>query len=619
MEIHSNILQFLLFISTFISLVESETNFSHLYANDSIRVFEDVEYNENISSMIISAKSRTSIRTCALLMYGNALIVSINLCGNKTYNCPYFSNGQSFTAWIDVTLKKTLQVWLVSGSYLEAQRPLKPLIEYPNFTLPIKTEKNVSLFFRGSSCNNQIKVNKTWSWSLNIPSATQEAIPFSKNDTNWNKVTIGAQGISGLLTTFFIIGLLSIWLEKHHSRKSVRDCLGRRVFKFKELCSATKNFSKSTKLGRGGFGTVYKGSLERFDNTLVAIKRIHYDSRLAQKTFRTEISCLTKIQHKNVVQLLGWCHEKGRLLLVYEYMSNGSLYEWLHDKCKCKGVLPWKMRLSILESIALAVEYLHTKCTQCILHRNIKSNNIMLDTNFEAHLGDFGLAHLLDDQNEYHTTIGAGYLEYMAPEMPYTGQATKESDVYSYGILVLEVLCGKHPLDNKAIEAEDLVLLFKCCQAHKNGCLLNIADPKLFQNFQPSQLQPLIDESIERSENKLPLSYSYDLENDNVFGDFQINTSDYEVIKNEVIEDEIVEDDVETQKIIIENFLQLGLLCCVVNPKDRPTMEQVVQVLKQIHYIDNVDIIIKNVSMPSMPKTKPFGLYFKFLQSRKYN
>jgi serine/threonine protein kinase len=572
-------------MSIFIFLVESntiQTNLTHFSTNDSTGSSEDVKYNENNPSSTMNSETVvTSMKTCAILIYGNVVIASINLCGNKTPNCPYLANGGSFTAWIDITLEQILQVWLISGSYLQEQRPIKPLIEYPNFTLPIGKANNVSLFFRKSSCTNQIKAYETSTWNFNILNATQEAIPFSKKDTNWNKPYIGGSAVGGMVATFLIIGLLSLCLTKHHSRRAIKDCLGRSVFSFKELCIATKNFNKKQLLGRGRFRTVYKGCLECYDNILVAVKRINYDSKYAHKTFRAEISCLTKIQQENVVELLGWCHEKGRMLLVYEYMSNGSLYEWLHDNCKCKPLLPWKLRLNILEGIATAIEYLHTKCPLCLLHRNIKSSNIMLDANFVAHLGDFGLAHLLDHQKQYKTTIASGYLEYMAPELPYTGKATKESDVYSFGILVLEVICGRHPLDKKAVEPEDLVLLYSCWQAHQSGTLLNMVDPRLFQTSQPSRLDP---------------TYS--------------NASN-EVIKN----------DVEPNKMILKNLLHLGLLCCLSNPKARPTIEMVIQVLQQIGYIDNVDNTITNVSMPSLPNTKLLGLYYSLevLQARTCN
>ncbi|KAG0616271.1 hypothetical protein M758_5G103300 [Ceratodon purpureus] len=575
MEIRSYILQYFFLTSSFISLVEgnsTQINLTHLLANDSTDVSRVVKYN-NKNHLVNNKLVATSAETCALLMYGNAVLTSINLCGNKTDDCPYLSNGGSFTAWIDVTLDRTLQVWLISGSYSQAQRPLQPLVEYPNFTLPIGTAENVSLFFRRSSCKDQIGTHEISTWIVNVSTPIPKAIPFSNKDKSWKHPSIGGSGVGGIVATFLILGLLSFCLATHHPSKDIKDCLGRSVFLYKELCTATNYFNKKELLGKGGFGTVYRGCLEQFDNTLVAIKRINYDSKYAHKTFRAEISCLSEIKHENVVELLGWCHERGQLLLVYEYMTNGSLHEWLHDNCKCKPPLSWKLRQTILEGIATAIEYLHTKCPLCILHRNIKSSNVLLDANFVAHLGDFGLARLLDHQKQYKTTISTGYLEYMAPEMPYTGKATKESDVYSFGILVLEVICGRHPLDKKAVEPEELVLLYSCWRAHEAGTLLDMADPRLFQT----------------SPSRLNLS----LRNESIGGTESPSSSTEHRYSS--LSKLVIEDDVQVKMMIIKNLLHLGLLCCLPNPKARPTIEMVIQVLKQIGYIDNVDFVITNL------------------------
>jgi len=403
----------------------------------------------------------------------------------------------------------------------------------------------------------------------------------------WAGVTVGVFG------TVFVLGFL--WSISRFARPSEKlryTALGvPREFSFKELRKATENFNDRNLLGSGGSGTVYRGSLE--GGNLVAVKRINSSaSKHAESAFAAELSTLSQIRHRNVVQLQGWCQEKGQLLLVYDYMPNGSLNEWLHKSCK-RETRPLYMRQSILEGVSEALEYLHEDCQSVVLHRDIKSGNVLLDVEFKAHLGDFGLARLMDHHKLDKTTLAAGTLGYMAPEMPYTGKATKESDVYSFGILVLEVVCGRRPLDMQAVEPEDLVLLYSVWRAHEARSLLSVADPRLLETFQlSSESIPLHDESsYEYPTQILPSpSHSHDSPNNNES------------------ESTIVDVDVEVQKTTIVNLLHLGLLCCLPNPKARPSMRQVNRILRQIRDMEN-ESTISIISMPSLPATKPFGLY----------
>ncbi|XP_025888396.1 probable L-type lectin-domain containing receptor kinase S.7 [Solanum lycopersicum] len=187
---------------------------------------------------------------------------------------------------------------------------------------------------------------------------------------------------------------------------------GPQVFTYQKLSKATKGFSKDNLLGTGGFGSVYKGVF--YDSaTTVAVKQI------------------------NVTSKQGWCYDGEKLLLVYEYMPNGSL-----DKYIGKIFLDWDTRFKILSGLESSLVYLHEECGNPIVYRDIKPNNVMLDTKYNAHLGDFGLARLLQNEN-FVTTMVAGTPGYLAPEVSYTGRATPESDVYSFGMVVLEVVCGR--------------------------------------------------------------------------------------------------------------------------------------------------------------------------------
>ncbi|KAI9111254.1 hypothetical protein K1719_017865 [Acacia pycnantha] len=218
---------------------------------------------------------------------------------------------------------------------------------------------------------------------------------------------------------------------------------GPRRFSHRELAKATNNFSNDRKLGQGGFGAVYRGYFPHMDLT-VAVKKISKGSRQVKREYVTEVKIISQLRHRNLVQQIGWCHEKGNFLLVYELMPNGSLDAHLSGK---KPPLPWNMRHKIALGLASGVLYLHEEWQQCVVHRDIKSSNVMLDSNFNVKLGDFGLAKLVDHDLAPQTTGLAGTMGYMALEYVSTGRASKESDVYSFGVVVLEIATGRKAND----------------------------------------------------------------------------------------------------------------------------------------------------------------------------
>ncbi|KAK9097010.1 hypothetical protein Sjap_022507 [Stephania japonica] len=218
---------------------------------------------------------------------------------------------------------------------------------------------------------------------------------------------------------------------------------GPKRFTYKELVDATNNFTDEGKLGEGGFGGVYKGFIDE-QNSNVAVKRVSKGSKQGQKEYISEVKIISRLRHRNLVRLLGWCHERGELLLVYEFMPNGSLDMHLF---KGKNTLEWTIRYKIATGLASALLYLHEEWEQCVIHRDIKSSNVMLDSSYNAKLGDFGLARLVDHDLGSQTTVLAGTMGYLAPECVTTGKASKESDVYSFGVVSLEIACGRRPVE----------------------------------------------------------------------------------------------------------------------------------------------------------------------------
>ncbi|KAJ1291511.1 hypothetical protein BS78_02G320600 [Paspalum vaginatum] len=275
--------------------------------------------------------------------------------------------------------------------------------------------------------------------------------------------------VSTISATVCTMGLVSYFLcfrkirmsrkeeEKLEYDESIEDEFekgrGPRRFQYDELVVATKNFSLERKLGEGGFGAVYQGFLKD-QNLNIAIKRVAKGSTQGKKEYISEVKIISRLRHRNLVQLEGWCHEQGEFLLMYEFMPNRSLDTHLYDNI---NLLTWTLRFKITIGVASALLYLHEEWEQCVLHRDVKPSNVMLDSAFNAKLGDFGLARLVDHDRGSQTTVIAGTMGYLAPECVTTGKASKESDVYSFGILALEIACGRRPVVLK--EGDDKIKL----------------------------------------------------------------------------------------------------------------------------------------------------------------
>ncbi|KAL2345582.1 hypothetical protein Fmac_006867 [Flemingia macrophylla] len=216
-------------------------------------------------------------------------------------------------------------------------------------------------------------------------------------------------------------------------------------FTLRDLELATNRFSKENVLGEGGYGVVYRGQL--INGTPVAVKKILNNIGQAEKEFRVEVEAIGHVRHKNLVRLLGYCIEGTNRMLVYEYVNNGNLEQWLHGAMRHHGYLTWEARIKILLGTAKALAYLHEAIEPKVVHRDIKSSNILIDDDFNAKVSDFGLAKLLGAGKSYVTTRVMGTFGYVAPEYANTGLLNEKSDVYSFGVLLLEGITGRDPVD----------------------------------------------------------------------------------------------------------------------------------------------------------------------------
>jgi interleukin-1 receptor-associated kinase 1 len=189
-----------------------------------------------------------------------------------------------------------------------------------------------------------------------------------------------------------------------------------------------------------------------------------------------------------LVRILGWCREADQLFIVYEFMPNGDLHKWLFSETKATQ-LTWEMRVNILRGLAAALVYLHEEWAQCIVHRDIKASNVLLDGVFNARLADFGLARLIDHDSMPRSTALAGTLGYLAPELPRTMKATKKSDVYSFGVLALEVACGRPVYDVRNAAEESRLIMDFVWDAHERGDVVSVADERLGEDFAASEMR----------------------------------------------------------------------------------------------------------------------------------
>ncbi|XP_023732332.1 receptor-like protein kinase HERK 1 [Lactuca sativa] len=261
---------------------------------------------------------------------------------------------------------------------------------------------------------------------------------------------------------------------------------------FHVIKKSTLDFNERRFIGKGGYGRVYWGLLSWAGhvNELVAVKRLDVTGFQGNKEFHTEVTMLSQYQHKNIVRLIGFCDENKEMILVYEYESNGSLDKYLRDTAKSGGP-SWPQLLKICIGVASALDYLHNHVAEKhrIIHRDIKSANVLLDENWNAKLADFGLSRigLANQKNTFVITNLAGTHGYCDPQYEKTGFLTKESDVYSFGVVLFEVLCGRLACDfNYNDERRFLHHLARTC--YKNGDLEKIIDHRIRKDINPNTL-----------------------------------------------------------------------------------------------------------------------------------
>lgn len=392
---------------------------------------------------------------------------------------------EAMQVWVDYDREKT-QVNVTMATLDMATKPKRPTVSARHNLSDVL--KDVA-YIGFSSSTGKIHTRHYvlgWSFAMNSPAPVINVTMLPKLPRNHPKDSRFwvLEIVLPVATAAVILSLIAIaflLVRRHLRYAEVRDDwemeFGPHRFSYKDLFNATGGFENKNLLGVGGFGRVYKGVLPR-SRLKVAVKRVSHDSKQGMKEFIAEIVSIGRLQNRNLVQLLGYCRRKGELLLVYEYMPNGSLDKCLYGK-KDNDVLTWAQRFRIIRGIASGLLYLHEEWEKVVVHRDIKASNVLLDDEMNGRLGDFGLARLYDHGIDPQTTHVVGTIGYLAPELARSRNATPLTDVFAFGIFVLEVTCGKRPVDQQNTQDSQLVLVDWVIDKAQKGSFGDTVDASL--------------------------------------------------------------------------------------------------------------------------------------------
>lgn len=458
--------------SQYLGLLNSSDNgnlTNHIFAVefDEVQDFEFKDINDNHVGININS------------MFSNASVpAAYYVDGNSTAQNLSMKTGETILCWIDYDAENHLLN--VSLSLFSSKKPNRSLLSH-HVDLSQYLDEFMYVGFSGSTgllASSHYILG--WSFKVNgqarpLDLSSLPGLPRAKK-TNFGLI-LGVS-IGSVIAFFVVVGLVVylVWLYKNRDViESWELDVGPHRFPYQELKKATKGFKDKQLVGFGGFGRVYKGTLPS-SNTQVAVKRISHESRQGLPEFVAEIASIGRLRHRNLVQLIGWCRRKGDLILVYDYMPNGSLDKYLFDQPK--EILSWGQRFNIIKGVASGLLYLHEGWEQTVVHRDVKAGNVLLDADFNGRLGDFGLAKLYEHGTDPSTTRVVGTLGYLAPELTRTGKPTTSSDVFAFGALLLEIGCGRRPIEPKA-SPEELFLVDWVWDRWKEGVILDVMDPKL--------------------------------------------------------------------------------------------------------------------------------------------
>ncbi|KAH7859789.1 hypothetical protein Vadar_005486 [Vaccinium darrowii] len=378
---------------------------------------------------------------------------------------------------------------------------------------------------KGTCC---VPSQGTYGPSISAIIATPDFVPTVSNKppTSSKKSKTGL--IIGIAVSVGVISFLSIlalcWFI-HQKRRSHRnedaELLGidarPYTFSFAELKAATGDFNPANKLGQGGFGPVFKGTLN--DGRVIAVKQLSVASHQGKSQFVAEIATISAVQHRNLVKLYGCCIEGDKRLLVYEYLENKSLDQALFGKTSL--CLNWPIRFDICLGVARGLAYLHEESRLRIVHRDVKASNILLDSDLHSKISDFGLAKLYDDKKTHISTCVAGTIGYLAPEYAMRGHLTEKADVYGFGVVALEIVSGR-PNSDSSLEEEKIYLLEWAWHLHKSHREVELVDEDL-PEFNEEEVKRVIGVALLCTQTSPQLRPSMSLAVKMLIGDIEVS------------------------------------------------------------------------------------------------
>lgn len=396
------------------------------------------------------------------------------------------NNGRNYQVWIDYADFNIS----VTMAPIGMKRPKQPLLDFP-LNLSQVFEEEMYVGFTAST-GDLAQSHKILAWSFSNSNfsigdalITQGLPSFELPEDPVYRSKGFIAGITVSLLFLVVVTAVASWflIKRNRRIKKEREDMEDWELEYwphrityQEIDAATKGFADENMIGIGGNGKVYKGVLA--GGSEVAVKRISHQSGEGARQFLAEISSLGRLKHRNLVSLRGWCKKDGgSLILVYDYMANGSLDKRLFESDE-RNMLSFEDRIRILKDVASGVLYLHEGWEAKVLHRDIKASNVLLDKDMNARLGDFGLAKMHDHSQVASTTRVVGTVGYLAPEFVKTGRATTQTDVFGYGILILEVMCGRRPTEDEGKPH----LVDWLWELMRRGELINALDSRLRTN-----------------------------------------------------------------------------------------------------------------------------------------
>ncbi|CAG7904250.1 unnamed protein product [Brassica rapa] len=430
--------------------------------------------------------------------------VAINVSGLDTYrnnSAGYYKDDGSGFVDIEIASGALIQVWVeynnsakqldVTMHSIYTCKPKTPLLSLRKDLYPYLLEY---MYVGFTSVGSPTSSHYILGWNFNstgpvlpIAHSRLPKLPDEKDRSLSRKILAISLSISGLTLIIVLVFGVVFYLKRKKFLEVIEDWevqFGPHRFTYKDLFIATKGFKNSELLGRGGFGKVFKGILP-LSSIPIAVKKISHDSKQGMREFLAEIATIGRLRHPDLVRLLGYCRRKGELYLVYDFMPKGSLDRFLYQQPD--QVLDWSQRFKIIKDVASGLCYLHQQWVQVIIHRDIKPANILLDENMNAKLGDFGLAKLCDHGIDSQSSNVAGTFGYISPELSRTGKSSTSSDVFAFGVFMLEITCGRKPIEPRGSPSE-IVLTDWVLDRWDSGDILQVVDEKLGHKYLEEQV-----------------------------------------------------------------------------------------------------------------------------------